>query len=601
MTEFSSDSESEYDVKKFFVKARKQIKKIQKSITFCWDNISVYRKKEQENHSFWRGNKYKNVQLLHNVSGFVKQGSVMAIMGPSGSGKTTFLASISFRIKDGIDGNIYINGERINSTRMIALSGFVSQHDLIIESLTVFEHMKLMAILKMDRKISEIQRLKKIILLMDNLGISHCGSIYIRNLSGGERRRLSIAVQLLTDPVLLFCDEPTTGLDSAATQSVIKLLKKFASEGNIVISSIHQPAAAVFELFDDVLLLASGGRVAYFGPVFQTVEYFRRLNLYCPPSYNIAEFLINTISFSDFKAAKRIENLCASYRTSKTFAIVEERIKAVCFENYLSSDRCSFFSEYKSNNELLTDYLCTERATWQTQCICLIWRSLIDAKRNYSNLMAHIVTYLMTAIIISLLFSKVTLCDENNIQNIRGYINYIVLETLYIFAYYSFNTFLEERPLVLREISNGLYSPRAYYLSRLFCCMMSSIFNNFNLLSITATTHEVFAYLLAGITYKISSLPTVFTILKYFSIFYYSIEAVTVLEWIEIDDIQCNETNKYLINEDRLSPLEILTDYGFDVVNFQDDLWILMAFAIAFHFIAYKFIVIKCKNQSAAY
>lgn len=66
MTEFSSDSESEYDVKKFFVKARKQIKKIQKSITFCWDNISVYRKKEQENHSFWRGNKYKNVQLLHN-------------------------------------------------------------------------------------------------------------------------------------------------------------------------------------------------------------------------------------------------------------------------------------------------------------------------------------------------------------------------------------------------------------------------------------------------------------------------------------------------------------------------------------------------------
>lgn len=82
----------------------------------------------------------------------------------------------------------------------------------------------------------------------------------------------------MTDPVLLFCDEPTTGLDSAATQSVIKLLKKFASEGNIVISSIHQPAAAVFELFDDVLLLASGGRVAYFGPVFQTVEYFRR---YC--------------------------------------------------------------------------------------------------------------------------------------------------------------------------------------------------------------------------------------------------------------------------------------------------------------------------------
>lgn len=151
---------------------------------------------------------------------------------------------------------------------------------------------------------------------MDELGITHCSSTRISQLSGGEKRRLSIAVQvsqiwiikisgkktyyqgarlkkfdqikvilkiqsvrikqMLTNPLLLFCDEPTTGLDSASTMIVVKLLKKFTMDGKMVICSIHQPSASVFELFDKVMLLASGGRVAYFGPVVETIDHFRK-------------------------------------------------------------------------------------------------------------------------------------------------------------------------------------------------------------------------------------------------------------------------------------------------------------------------------------
>lgn len=121
----------------------------------------------------------------------------------------------------------------------------------------------------MDTRVTETQRNRRISSLLSELGLAKCAYTTLGELSGGELKRLSLAVQLLTDPVLLFCDEPTTGLDSYNAGIVVESLRSFASRGKAVICTIHQPASGLFDLFHEVLLLA-GGRVAFHGNVSGT-------------------------------------------------------------------------------------------------------------------------------------------------------------------------------------------------------------------------------------------------------------------------------------------------------------------------------------------
>lgn len=249
-------------------------------LCLTWKNIS-YTVERKTNGGSLRaifGFQYTElIQLLHGVNGIVNSGMLMAIMGPSGAGKTTLLATISRRVKGKATGDVLLNGKPIDTEQMIRISGFVPQTDLAIESLTIQEHMEFMACMKMDRRLRANFRRQRITVLLRELGLAKCISTKLSALSGGERKRVTLAVELLTEPSILFCDEPTTGLDSYGAMTVVRTLREVAASGRIVICSLHQPASGLLEIFHEVLLL-SGGRVAFQGSSMDATEFFDRFN-----------------------------------------------------------------------------------------------------------------------------------------------------------------------------------------------------------------------------------------------------------------------------------------------------------------------------------
>ncbi|SJX61788.1 related to ABC transporter protein [Sporisorium reilianum f. sp. reilianum] len=245
--------------------------------------------------------------LLDGITGSVQPGEVMAIVGASGAGKTTFLDILARREKRGVtSGTVLINGRTMSNQEYKRVVGFVDQEDLLMETLTVYETVLYSALLRLPRDMSLEAKKFRTLETMQELGIlgikdsriggsgfTAGGSKEGRGISGGEKRRVSIACELVTSPSILFCDEPTSGLDAYnafnVVQSLVTLAKTYK---RTVIFSIHQPRSNIVALFDKLLLLAEG-RVVYSGPFSRCSDYFDQVGHPCPPGFNIADFLID--------------------------------------------------------------------------------------------------------------------------------------------------------------------------------------------------------------------------------------------------------------------------------------------------------------------
>ncbi|KIW78305.1 hypothetical protein Z517_08140 [Fonsecaea pedrosoi CBS 271.37] len=266
--------------------------------TFSWSDVGVVvkdRKTKQPLH------------ILTSSHGSVKAGSVLALMGPSGSGKTTLLNVPAHRtstMKGEIQGKIMINGQLTNAAAVQQVSTYVEQEDAMIGILTLRETIDFAARLSMNGQISKRDRLARVNELIESFGLQRqadtiVGTPLRKGLSGGQKRRLSVASQLVTSPRVVFLDEPTSGLDSAASFECMKYIRQVAKQHNlIVIASIHQPSTTTFQLFDQLMLL-SGGRTCYFGPVSDIQPYFERISRPVPLQINPAEFLLDLVN-SDF-------------------------------------------------------------------------------------------------------------------------------------------------------------------------------------------------------------------------------------------------------------------------------------------------------------
>ncbi|XP_052129379.1 protein scarlet-like [Frankliniella occidentalis] len=579
------------------------------SMTLAWNDLSVWVRKPKEGAGFFSREKHEHKQILNSVCGVAKSGSLMAIMGASGAGKTTMLATVSQRVKGITRGEILVNGHVVDQHFMCQVSGFVPQQDLAVECLTVREHLEFMARLKMDRRVRSSQRHRRILSLLMDLGLSKCCHTQLRRLSGGERRRVSLAVQLLTDPPILFCDEPTTGLDSYSAGAVVEHLRLFAQRGKAVICTIHQPASGIFDLFHQVLLLA-GGRVAFFGEVQDASRHFDNLGLVCPSTFNQAEFLVSQLAVvpgQEGQCLKKIQWLCDEFDNSKYGQALSDELAAhtgrflqACETSSASSSSSALglgkvgrrtwsvasHDSWQSSEEF-QKYLNIKKPTKFTQFYWLVWRSLIEIRRQPTDVLIRLGMLMFIAVLISTPYVSITM-DQKGIQNMQGFLYLIVTEIIFAYSYSVFHTFPHEMPVLLREIGNGLYSAGPYYASKMlillpravvepflytlvvflvggltggiadFClllvpvwacaiaataygCLMSASFESIETAAMVSVPYEFISVTFSGLYLQLGNLPAHLKWIPFISVFYYGNEAVSILQWEKIDSIACDE------------------------------------------------------------
>lgn len=246
----------------------------------------------------------KTKDILKGLSGAVHPGQLLALMGPSGAGKTSLLNCLSGG-STAYTGTILLNGRPWNNT-LKRCTAYVQQDDLFLPQLTVHEHLSCVAVLRMDHGLSEQEREAAVEDAIDMLGLEKCRDTLIgdpaitRGISGGERKRLSIAGEIVNDPSLIFLDEPTSGLDSFMAESVITQLRELASNPvrpRTVIATIHQPSSQAYKLFDQLNLIADG-RNAYLGSASGVIPYFEAFGplFACPERMNPSDYFLSLLS-----------------------------------------------------------------------------------------------------------------------------------------------------------------------------------------------------------------------------------------------------------------------------------------------------------------
>ncbi|KFR09127.1 ATP-binding cassette sub-family G member 5, partial [Opisthocomus hoazin] len=285
-----------------------------------WWNVSLYHKK-------WTR------QILKDVSFHIESGQIMGILGNSGSGKTTLLDAISGRLghEDNFFGEVYVNGQQLKKEQFRDCFSYVPQSDTLLSFLTVQESLTYTALLTLQKSSNDLIK-KKVDAVMAELSLSHIadkiiGSRTFVGISGGERRRVSIAAQLLQDPKVMLLDEPTTGLDCLTANQIVSLLSELAHRDRIVIITIHQPRSELFRLFDKIAVMSFGEMVFCGNPV-EMITFFSNCGYSCPEQSNPFDFYVDLTSVDtrskerELETYSRVQVIVSAYKNSEIFSKV---------------------------------------------------------------------------------------------------------------------------------------------------------------------------------------------------------------------------------------------------------------------------------------
>ncbi|CAM6018489.1 unnamed protein product [Sphagnum balticum] len=429
--------------------------------------------------------------LLQNISGYAEPGSIMAIMGPSGSGKSTMLDALAGRLSKTIalqTGEILLNGHSRKNKTMCngTAAAYVTQSDDLIATLTVKEYLHYAADLRLPSSHALITRAEKREIVnntIQQMGLQECanthvGNWHLRGLSGGEKRRLSIALEILTRPRLLFLDEPTTGLDSAAAFFVVTTLRNLARDGRTVISSIHQPSSEVFELFDNLTLL-SGGRCMYFGVATDACQHFATAGFPCPELQNPSDHYLRAVNtdFDQLRTALQqgSNSTCADMESSSMDPLdrmTAKQVVEILAEVYQKSD---YAAATMSRIQLQTaktegfQVVKTSSRNWQqhgnfwTQCWSLTRRSFTNMKRDIGYYWLRSIIYFLLSICLGTIYWRVGF-QYSSILGRAGCMAFVG-GFLTFMSIGSFPSFVDDMKVFSRERMNGHYGVMVFVIS----------------------------------------------------------------------------------------------------------------------------------------
>uniref|UniRef100_A0A8C6MUJ2 ATP-binding cassette sub-family G member 5 n=1 Tax=Mus spicilegus TaxID=10103 RepID=A0A8C6MUJ2_MUSSI len=277
-------------------------------------------------------------QILKDVSLYIESGQIMCILGSSGSGKTTLLDAISGRLRrtGTLEGDVFVNGCELRRDQFQDCFSYVLQSDVFLSSLTVRETLRYTAMLALCRSSADFYN-KKVEAVMTELSLSHVadqmiGSYNFGGISSGERRRVSIAAQLLQDPKVMMLDEPTTGLDCMTANQIVLLLAELARRDRIVIVTIHQPRSELFQHFDKIAILTYG-ELVFCGTPEEMLGFFNNCGYPCPEHSNPFDFYMDLTSVDtqsrerEIETYKRVQMLESAFKESDIYHKILENIE----------------------------------------------------------------------------------------------------------------------------------------------------------------------------------------------------------------------------------------------------------------------------------
>lgn len=460
-------------------------------------------------------------QVLNNVSGKIEPGECLAIMGGSGAGKTTLLDILAGKNKGGeVYGSIYVNGNILNPDDYKKIVGFVDQEDHLIPTLTVYETVLNSALLRLPRNMTLRQKESRVIEVLNELRILSIkdrviGSNFKRGISGGEKRRVSIACEMVTSPSILFLDEPTSGLDSYNARNVVECLVKLSRDFNrTIVFTIHQPRSNIVSLFDKLILLSEGDLI-YSGDMIKCNDFFAKYGYQCPLGYNIADYLIDiTIDHkkivrvpSEDEIAEEgsseghedihqafVEDTAGEVDTTREwehFAVhrdeynyapltkkgskdqskyiqIKNKLPQIFADSVLAIELQTEIDEAK-NNPVPLDLKnhMMKKASFLNQILILSSRTFKNLYRNPRLLLTNYVLSLVVGAFCGYLYYSVA-NDISGFQNRLG-LFFFVLAFFGFSALTGLHSFSSERIIFIRERANNYYHPFAYYISKIVC------------------------------------------------------------------------------------------------------------------------------------
>lgn len=441
------------------------------TITLKFEEV-VYKVKLEQKGVCWGGTwGAKEKTILNGITGIVCPGEILAMLGPSGSGKTTLLTALGGRLNGKLSGKITYNGHPFSGA-IKRRTGFVAQDDVLYPHLTVTETLLFTALLRLPKTLTHDEKLQHVERVIAELGLTRCqnsmiGGPLFRGISGGEKKRVSIGQEMLINPSLLLLDEPTSGLDSTTAQRIITTIKRLASGGRTVVTTIHQPSSRLYHMFDKVVLLSEGSPI-YYGPASSALDYFSSIGFSTSMTINPADLLLdlaNGIVPDSKHVTEQRENMEQEQKLVKEALLsgyeknISTRLKAEL--RSLDANSYNYTKDAPTRIDTKSEQWCT---SWWHQFKVLFQRGLRERRYESFNRL-RIFQVISVAILGGLLWWHT---PTYHIQDRIALLFFFSVFWGFYPLYNAVFTFPQERRMLIKERASGMYHLSSYFLARTF-------------------------------------------------------------------------------------------------------------------------------------
>lgn len=625
-------------------------------LTYSWEYLNVFAPVTQGG---FKKKQVSETHILRNVTGICRPGELLAVMGASGAGKTTLMNCLNFRSDASlkIQGKLYANGKLVTPDLLTSRSAYVQQDDIFVGTITVREQLVFQANLRMDNHISRSDRMQRVEDVIIELNLVKCADTLIgipgttKGISGGETKRLAFACEVLTDPPIMFCDEPTTGLDSFMAQNIVEVMRNLADKGKTIITTIHQPSSEVFALFNRVLLMTEG-RTAFLGSTDEAIDFFAGMGKICPEDYNPADFFIGLLAIkpdTEEDCKHFVEGVCDAFERSSLGQEVTQLVK---------NNSMGEVDGIALRDDEMQVAKSPYKAGWLAQFREVFKRSALENIRNRMVLRMKLIQVTVIALIIGMIYFDQEM-NQQGIQNLNGALFLILTQLSFSSTMVVIKTFCAEVPLFLREHFNGMYRTDVYFLAKNvaefplnviqpvilvsisyymvgFNPMVDRFFIHMAIMVLIVNTVASFGFfiscmakdervgtglaapliiplmLFGGLFLNANSMPVYFIWIRYISWFFYGFEDLVLNQWDGITNITCPDRNATDRNATDWNATdvnvnislcvtdgdEVIERLGFDKSHMVLNIGMLFALLVGFRLFAFLLLLLKTSRKA---